>query len=81
LRRWGTGLAAEENQEVRATGKAIMLLIEEIEALHVELWNAKTAVAIAGDAGDPEDDSQGELERTLGARLRRLSRAPSRRRQ
>jgi hypothetical protein len=79
LRRWGTGLAAEENQEVRATGRAILLLIEEIEALHVELWNAKAAVAVGGEATDAQDDSGGELARTLGARLRRLRRGSSRR--
>jgi hypothetical protein len=72
LRRWGTGLAAADDQELRATGKAILLLIEEIEALHVELWNAKT---VSAEDGEPE--SEGEetsLERTLGARLRRLGR-------
>jgi hypothetical protein len=79
LRRWGAGLAGDENQELRATGKAIMLLIEEIEALHVELWNAKTAVATADEDDALEDDSQDGLDRTLGARLRRLSRGPTRR--
>jgi hypothetical protein len=76
LRRWGTGLAAADDQELRATGKAILLLIEEIEALHVELWNAKTAPAPAADDGaEPESEAeQASLERTLGARLRRLGR-------
>jgi hypothetical protein len=78
LRRWGTGLAAADDQELRATGKAILLLIEEIEALHVELWNAKTAPAPAeNDGAEPEPESEAEqasLERTLGARLRRLGR-------
>ena len=41
LRTWGAGLAASSDQELRATGKAILLLIEEIEALHVELWNER----------------------------------------
>ena len=43
LRLWGAGLLADGNLEFRATGKAILLLIEEIERLHVDLWNAKTA--------------------------------------
>jgi hypothetical protein len=74
LRHWGTGLAAADDQELRATGKAILLLIEEIEALHVELWNAKT-VSAGDDAAEPESESeQPSLERTLGARLRRLGR-------
>lgn len=74
LRRWGTGLAAADDQELRATGKAILLLIEEIEALHVELWNAKTAPT-GDDGAEPESEAeQASLERTLGARLRRLGR-------
>lgn len=74
LRRWGTGLAAAEDQELRATGKAILLLIEEIEALHVELWNAKTVSAEDDVAETEPEGEETSLERTLGARLRRLGR-------
>jgi hypothetical protein len=42
LRAWGAGLHADGNHDLRATGKAILLLIEEIERLHIDLWNAKT---------------------------------------
>jgi hypothetical protein len=74
LRRWGTGLAAADDQELRATGKAILLLIEEIEALHVDVWNAKTVPA-EEDGAEPESEvEQASLERTLGARLRRVGR-------
>ena len=45
LREWGTGLAAHESPDVRATGKAILLLIEEIERLHIDLWAATTATS------------------------------------
>jgi hypothetical protein len=73
LQRWGAGLASAENQELRATGKAILLLIEEVEALHVELWNAKTAVAAVDDTGpEAAEDEEVSLDRTLGGRLRRL---------
>jgi hypothetical protein len=41
LGRWGSGLASDPRDEVRAAGKAISLLIEEIERLHVELWHAR----------------------------------------
>jgi hypothetical protein len=41
LRSWGVGLSKDANDEIRATGKAILLLIEEIDRLHVDLWNAK----------------------------------------
>ena len=74
LQRWGTGLAAAENQELRATGKAILMLIEEIEALHVELWNAKTAVLPDDEPGADLDGSEAPLDTALGARLRRFGR-------
>jgi len=76
LRRRGTGLAAADNQEFRATGRAILLLIEEIEALHVELWSAKTVASEEPGATPVEEDDveQASLDRTLGARLRRLGR-------
>jgi hypothetical protein len=65
LRRWGAGLANAEGDELRATGKAILLLIEEIEALHVDLWNAKTAFSAVTPVEEPE-----ELHRSLAERLR-----------
>ena len=79
LRRWGTGLAGTEDQELRATGKAILLLIEEIESLHVELWNARAAATRPEEPGpepEPElvEETASSLEGTLGARLRRLGR-------
>ncbi len=33
LRRWGVGLQSDERDELRAAGRAILLLIEEIERL------------------------------------------------
>ena len=68
MRRWGAGLANGEGDEFRATGKAILLLIEEIEALHVDLWNAK---AVGLDAvAHREERPEHDLDRSLAARLR-----------
>ena len=39
LRRWGTGLRSDARAEVAAAGRAIELLIEEIERLHVLIWD------------------------------------------
>ncbi|MGZ4290454.1 MAG: hypothetical protein ACXVQ3_01545 [Gaiellaceae bacterium] len=39
LRRWGTGLQNDIREEVSAAGRAIVLLIEEIERLHVLAWD------------------------------------------
>ena len=76
LRRWGSGLASAESDELRATGKAILLLIDEIEALHVDLWNAKAAL----EAPAPDEHAERaapDVPRSLAARLR-FSRGGSR---
>jgi hypothetical protein len=42
LRSWGAGLAASDGrEELRAAGKAITVLVEEIDMLQVDLWNAR----------------------------------------
>jgi hypothetical protein len=41
LRRWGLGLGDDPREEVRAAGRAILMLIEEVEHLHVDLWHAR----------------------------------------
>lgn len=72
-------MAATEDEELQATGKAILLLIDEIEGLHVELWNAKAAAYPAEEA-EPEvlQEPPAALDDTLGARLRRLGRRSAR---
>ena len=73
LRAWGAGLHADGNHELRATGKAILLLIEEIERLHVDLWNAKKTQDQKRPAtGDADDQVQASVDRTLRARLSRI---------
>jgi hypothetical protein len=73
LRAWGAGLADGGNQELRATGKAILLLIEEIERLHVDLWNAKTTQDQDQPVhADGDREVQASLNRTLRGRLSRV---------
>jgi hypothetical protein len=48
------------------------LLIEEIERLHVDLWNAKTAHEKERPPGDADDHVQASMDRTLRARLSRV---------
>jgi len=43
LRSWGAGLSADHREELRAAGKAITVLIEEIDRLQIDLWNARAA--------------------------------------
>jgi hypothetical protein len=47
LRAWGEGLASDPREELRAAGRAITLLVDEIEHLNVDLWNARVAIADA----------------------------------
>ena len=49
LRAWGAGLATDERDEVRAAGKAITMLVDEIDRLNIDLWNQR-----AGEEPAPE---------------------------
>jgi hypothetical protein len=79
LRGWGTGLQNDSRAEVAAAGRAIMLLIEEIERLHVLVWDRRLypdvpiprpleALGAAGDPGSPSN-----LHEALRERLQRGS--------
>jgi hypothetical protein len=74
LRAWGTGLAANGSADLRATGKAILMLIEEVERLHIDLWSARSSheegAAEVGDNGSTIADGR-LIERTLRDRLSR----------
>jgi len=39
LRGWGEGLARDQRDEVAAAGRAILMLIDEIDRLHVLAWD------------------------------------------
>ena len=45
LRAWGAGLSASGRDELRAAGKAIVMLIEEIDRLQADVWMAGEAAA------------------------------------
>lgn len=70
LRAWGAGLAGDGREEVRAAGRAIVLLVEEIDHLYVELWHARD-----GSRAEPEPPVE-NLERTLRSRIRFAVRKP-----
>jgi hypothetical protein len=65
LRRWGTGLQNDTREEVAAAGRAIVLLIEEIERLHVLAWDRRLYPELA-----PEEPEPPELPLSLARRLR-----------
>ena len=66
LRRWGAGLQQDARLEVSAAGRAIVLLIEEIERLHVLVWDHRLY--------PPDED---DLPVTLAQRLRHRLRPQS----
>jgi hypothetical protein len=62
LRRWGEGLEGDARPEIRAAGKAIRMLAEEVEKLQVELWNAR--LGIQASAAPPEEPEPAEAAAT-----------------
>ena len=80
----GRGLRMDDREEVRAAGRAIVLLCDDVERLEMKLWQLRTraisphdeptdqnAVDLAREPGDSlvaADDADTELK----ARLRRL---------
>ena len=73
LRRWGEGLTRDERDEVRAAGRAILLLSEEIERLHVDLWHAREGSGSEPDAaeamGSPPETPEPDVRSALRDRL------------
>ena len=66
LRTWGTGLSASDRDELRAAGKAIVMLIEEIDRLQADVWMAGEAavqrarIAAAATVAPPEPEPEPE---------------------
>jgi len=75
LRGWGGGLESDPRAEVAAAGRAIMLLIEEIERLHVLLWDRHLYPDVSSPDPLPADDpgSPSSLHEALRGRLQRGS--------
>ena len=66
---WGEGLLNDGRDELRAAGRAILLLVEEIELLHVDLWHARQHTAKEAKV-QPGAESR-ESRRQLGLALQR----------
>jgi hypothetical protein len=49
LRHWGEGLTVDDREEVRAAGRAILMLSDEIERLHIDLWHARDPQPVEPD--------------------------------
>jgi hypothetical protein len=59
LREWGSGLSTSARDELRAAGKAILMLVDEIDRLEADLWNARAdAKQAAAQAATPREAAQ-----------------------
>jgi hypothetical protein len=72
LRAWGEGLVNDGRDELRAAGRALLMLVEEIELLYVDLWHARHQTAQEAEIQQAES---GESRRQLGLALQRRIRA------
>ena len=73
LQSWAEGLLRDERSELRAAAKAILLLIEEIEHLHVDLWHVRDeeeSGEIVPDAPVVDEEPAPTLREALARRLR-----------
>ena len=68
LRAWGEGLVNDGRDELRAAGRALLMLVEEIELLHVDLWHARQHTA---EETEIQRTESGESRRRLGLALQR----------
>jgi hypothetical protein len=60
LRRWAVGLAGAREADRRATGKAILMLLERIDSLRAELERRPAEMAVP--EAEPEPVAQAEPE-------------------
>lgn len=74
LQSWAEGLLRDERSELRAAAKAILLLVEEIEHLHVDLWHARDGESeeseIVPDEPEATEVPTPSLREALARRLR-----------
>jgi hypothetical protein len=59
LRAWGAGLSTSGRDELRAAGKAIVMLVEEIDRLQADVWNTRATAIRSQVAGIvPSEDAE-----------------------
>ena len=77
LRSWGERLQDSGDAEAAAVGRAILMLVDEIDRLHIELWHVRIQpsgglpVATVPAAGDQEEPVASTLRTRLQALLGR----------
>ena len=78
LNKWAEGLQRDQRAEVAAAARAILMLIEEIERLHVAVWDERLNAGsepereLTFDVTEPrEQQGERDILRALRGRLRR----------
>lgn len=61
LRSWGERLRQASGEEYAAVGRAILMLVEEIDRLHIELWHARIQPS-GGEQAATDSETQGDEE-------------------
>lgn len=64
LRRWAVGLAGAREPDRRATGKAILMLLERIDSLRAELERRPVEVAVPEAEPEPAAEAEPEAAET-----------------
>lgn len=79
LRSWGEALRQADSEEHAAVGRAIVMLIEEIDRLHIALWHTRLELSRAAvPAPTPASEvTEQEVPATLQGRLQRVLRRDS----
>jgi hypothetical protein len=77
LRSWGDRLREAGGEESAAVGRAILMLVEEIDRLHIELWHARIQPVddTAAATDEPTEVEEEPVVSGLHARLKRLLRS------
>lgn len=76
LRAWAGRLAVDERAELRAAGKAIVMLADEVEALRARQLQGEEALEVEPEAvAIPSGASAAEVGSALRERLRSFTRA------
>jgi hypothetical protein len=73
LRSWGERLGQSSGEESRAVGRAILMLVEEIDQLHIELWHGRLQASVSSDSS-PTTEGERSVDSSLGRRLHRVLR-------
>lgn len=71
LRRWGLALQEADREESGAAGRAILMLVEELEQLRLDLWRTREQLDRIGRVSNDEVEAA-PVASVLHGRLRRM---------